>query len=133
MNAATTEDKNDHIVECLHRIDSTGNLRNNARVATLVANPKSKLYLLNKTPKFHIDALLRLLDLQKFSSHRIVLDPCAGSNTIIQRVQECYLGLKFISNDANKSIEDVDQHKSRFFSNAYTWERMTPESRTSSS
>jgi hypothetical protein len=86
-------------------------LTNNVRVATLVANPRSKLYLLNKTPKYHIDALLSFLDLQKFSRHGIVLDPCAGSNTINQRVEECYPGLKFISNDANKSIENVDQHK----------------------
>jgi hypothetical protein len=84
-------------------------------VATLVANPKSKLYIQNQTPIGHIDALLRLLDMQKFSSHGIVLDPCAGYNTIIQRVKECYPGMKFISNDANESIENVDQHKNILF------------------
>ena len=109
--AVTKEDINISMVECLSRIDPTGNPRNNVRVAKLVANPISKLYFLNKTPEYHIDALLSLLDLQNFSRHGIVLDPCAGSNTINQRVQEFYPGLKFISNDANKFIENVDQHK----------------------
>jgi hypothetical protein len=110
-NAWTKEDRHIRMVECLNRIDPKGNMTNNVRVARLVADPRSKIYFLNKTPEYHIDALLSLLDLRNFSSHGIVLDTCAGSDTINQRVQKFYPGLKFISNDANKSIQNVDQHK----------------------